>query len=70
MSEKNKPSWEKPTVMPLGSLANARGDNPVQCTDGGNAKQCSNGPSPSIAHCKSGTGPASGSCGPGSGGTD
>ena len=73
MIEKKRPVWEKPTVLPLGGLTVARGQNVIkcqQCNHGSSASQvCGNGSSAQVKQCKSGNIPPSGSCASGNQGS-
>lgn len=66
----DKQAWEKPTVMPLGSVASGRGvnDGDHQCTHGTSVTHlCGNGSGAQVQQCKNGNQPPSQSCASGNG---
>lgn len=67
MSEKPR-DWEKPTVMPLGSVESGQGTQ--KCEVGNSPDQvCGNGSSAQVDQCKSGNTPPSNSCASGNNGS-
>jgi hypothetical protein len=76
-----RPAWEKPTMTPLGNLAEGHGGGTNQCTEGSSASgQCFAGPAPGsvcgngsdphgLSKCFSGSHPESNSCAEGVGGS-
>ena len=66
------PAWEKPAIMPLGSVASGQGaeGDAQKCSHGQAVSQvCGNGSGPTVDQCKNGNQPPSNSCASGNGGS-